>query len=55
MLELDETNLANFGSELEREHRKAEGALETAWNYEDSPIGHEVYVTVCLYDYNTNK
>ncbi|GAN11125.1 gelsolin-like protein 2-like isoform X3 [Mucor ambiguus] len=39
---LDETNLANFGSELEREHRKAEGALETAWNYEGSPIGHEV-------------
>jgi len=43
-VELDETNLANFGSELEREHRKAEGALETAWNYEGSPIGHEVYV-----------
>ncbi|KAG1149101.1 hypothetical protein G6F37_004907 [Rhizopus arrhizus] len=38
---LDDTNLANFGSELEREHRKEEGALETAWNYEGSPIGHE--------------
>ncbi|KAF7723803.1 hypothetical protein EC973_001587 [Apophysomyces ossiformis] len=38
---LDETNLANFGSELEREHRKEEGSLETAWNYEGSPIGHE--------------
>ncbi|CEP17352.1 hypothetical protein [Parasitella parasitica] len=38
---LDETNLANFGSELEREHRKAEGSLETAWNYEGSPIGQE--------------
>jgi gelsolin len=41
-IELDETNLANFGSDLEREHRKAEGALETAWNYEGSPIGHEM-------------
>lgn len=38
---LDETNLANFGSELEREHRKEEGSLEEAWNYEGSPIGHE--------------
>ncbi|KAI7906095.1 uncharacterized protein BX663DRAFT_549208 [Cokeromyces recurvatus] len=38
---LEETNLANFGSELERQHRKEEGALETAWNYEGSPIGHE--------------
>ncbi|KAI9478383.1 MAG: hypothetical protein EXX96DRAFT_570644 [Benjaminiella poitrasii] len=38
---LDETNLANFGSELERQHRKEEGALETAWNYEGSPIGQE--------------
>jgi gelsolin len=38
---LDETNLANFGSELEKEHRKEEGALETAWNYEGSPIGLE--------------
>ncbi|KAI8638461.1 hypothetical protein BD408DRAFT_453620 [Parasitella parasitica] len=38
---LDETNLANFGSELERQHRKAEGALETAWSYEGSPIGQE--------------
>ncbi|KAI8990918.1 hypothetical protein BDF20DRAFT_810651, partial [Mycotypha africana] len=42
ILGLDETNLANFGSELEREHRKAEGALETAWNYESSPIGHQI-------------
>lgn len=42
ILELDETNLANFGSDLEREHRKEEGSLETAWNYEDSPIGHQV-------------
>ncbi|EIE81049.1 hypothetical protein RO3G_05754 [Rhizopus delemar RA 99-880] len=41
MIVLDDTNLANFGSELEREHRKEEGALETAWNYEGSPIGHE--------------
>ncbi|GAA5806973.1 hypothetical protein MFLAVUS_000322 [Mucor flavus] len=39
---LDETNLANFGSDLEREHRKEEGSLETAWNYEGSPIGHEI-------------
>ncbi|KAG1461516.1 hypothetical protein G6F56_005712 [Rhizopus delemar] len=38
---LDDTNLANFGSDLEREHRKEEGSLETAWNYEGSPIGHE--------------
>ncbi|KAI8344195.1 hypothetical protein BC941DRAFT_458319 [Chlamydoabsidia padenii] len=38
---LDETNLANFGSDLEKQHRKEEGALETAWNYEGSPIGHE--------------
>ncbi|KAI9248049.1 hypothetical protein BDA99DRAFT_471013 [Phascolomyces articulosus] len=38
---LDETNLANFGSELEREHRKEQGALEEAWNYEGSPIGNE--------------
>lgn len=41
-IELEETNLANFGSDLERQHRKEEGALETAWNYEDSPIGHQV-------------
>ena len=41
---LDETNLANFGSELERENRKEQGSLEEAWNYEDSPIGHEVSV-----------
>lgn len=41
-LELDDTNLANFGSDLEREHRKEEGALETAWNYEDTPIGKQV-------------
>ncbi|KAI8070519.1 hypothetical protein BC940DRAFT_296353 [Gongronella butleri] len=39
---LDETNLANFGSDLEKQHRKEEGALETAWNYEGSPIGREV-------------
>ncbi|KAI8372039.1 hypothetical protein EDC96DRAFT_439185, partial [Choanephora cucurbitarum] len=38
---LEETNLANFGSELERQHRKEEGELEKAWNYEGSPIGHE--------------
>ncbi|ORZ23091.1 hypothetical protein BCR42DRAFT_128972 [Absidia repens] len=38
---LDDTNLANFGSDLEKQHRKEEGALETAWNYEGSPIGHE--------------
>ncbi|KAI7882035.1 actin depolymerizing protein [Lichtheimia hyalospora FSU 10163] len=38
---LDETNLANFGSELERQHRKEEGSLEQAWNYEGSPIGKE--------------
>ncbi|KAI8369026.1 hypothetical protein BD560DRAFT_398400 [Blakeslea trispora] len=38
---LEETNLANFGSELEKQHRKEEGELETAWNYEGSPIGHE--------------
>lgn len=42
LLELDDTNLANFGSDLEREHRQEEGALETAWNYEGSPIGKEV-------------
>ncbi|KAI9489983.1 hypothetical protein BDB00DRAFT_884323 [Zychaea mexicana] len=39
---LDETNLANFGSELEREHRKEQGSLEEAWNYEDSPVGKEI-------------
>ncbi|KAI8983802.1 hypothetical protein BDB01DRAFT_850457 [Pilobolus umbonatus] len=38
---LADTNLANFGSELERQHRKEEGALEEAWNYEGSPIGHQ--------------
>ncbi|ORZ03296.1 gelsolin-like protein 1-like protein, partial [Syncephalastrum racemosum] len=38
---LDETNLANFGSDLERQHRKEEGSLETAWNYEGTPIKHE--------------
>ncbi|KAI9252677.1 hypothetical protein BY458DRAFT_522736 [Sporodiniella umbellata] len=38
---LEETNLANFGSELERQHRKEEGELEMAWNYEGSPIGQE--------------
>lgn len=29
--ELDETNLAEFGSQLEKDHRKQEGALEQAW------------------------
>ncbi|KAI8144778.1 hypothetical protein BJV82DRAFT_606225 [Fennellomyces sp. T-0311] len=38
---LDETNLANFGSELEKEHRKEQGALEEAWNYEGSLVGTE--------------
>ncbi|KAI9321232.1 hypothetical protein BX666DRAFT_1899928 [Dichotomocladium elegans] len=38
---LDETNLANFGSELEKKHRKEEGALEQAWNYEGSVVGKE--------------
>ncbi|KAF9311011.1 hypothetical protein BG003_007893 [Podila horticola] len=28
---LDETNLAEFGSQLEKDHRKQEGALEQAW------------------------
>ncbi|KAI8090264.1 uncharacterized protein B0P05DRAFT_530079 [Gilbertella persicaria] len=50
---LDETNLANFGSELEREHRKEEGDLETAWNYEGSPIGHEVGMWIWrVHDFN---
>ncbi|PHZ16023.1 actin depolymerizing protein, partial [Rhizopus microsporus ATCC 52813] len=40
-IDLADTNLTNFGSELERQHRKEEGELETAWNYEGSPIGHE--------------
>ncbi|ORX53088.1 actin depolymerizing protein [Hesseltinella vesiculosa] len=38
---LEETNLVNFGSDLEKQHRKEEGALETAWNYEGSVIGHQ--------------
>jgi gelsolin len=41
-LELDDTNLANFGSDLERDHRKEEGALETAWNYEGSDVGKDM-------------
>ncbi|KAF8950157.1 hypothetical protein BGZ52_003500, partial [Haplosporangium bisporale] len=28
---LEETNLAEFGSQLEKDHRKEEGALEQAW------------------------
>lgn len=48
-LGLDETNLANFGSELERQHRKEEGSLEQAWNYEGSPIGKEPYVYMHIY------
>ncbi|CAO3647131.1 unnamed protein product [Cunninghamella echinulata] len=43
---LDETNLANFGSDLEKQHCKEEGALETAWNYEGSPIGHETGIWI---------
>jgi gelsolin len=34
--------LANFGSDLERDHRKEEGALETAWNYEGSDVGKDM-------------
>ncbi|KAG9321770.1 hypothetical protein KVV02_005689 [Mortierella alpina] len=38
---LGETNLAEFGSALEKEHRKEEGALEKAWA-EDTGVGSEV-------------
>ncbi|KAF9932311.1 hypothetical protein BGZ65_004525, partial [Modicella reniformis] len=38
---LDETNLAEFGSELEKQHRKEEGALEQAWNKETG-VGSDV-------------
>ncbi|KAF9198987.1 hypothetical protein BGZ49_000063, partial [Haplosporangium sp. Z 27] len=31
---LEETNLAEFGSKLDKEHRKQEGALEHAWSKE---------------------
>ncbi|KAG0204870.1 hypothetical protein BGX28_003329, partial [Mortierella sp. GBA30] len=31
---LEETNLAEFGSKRDKEHRKEEGALETAWGKE---------------------
>ncbi|KAF9177473.1 hypothetical protein BGZ51_008552 [Haplosporangium sp. Z 767] len=35
---LEDTNLAAFGGELEKEHRKEEGALESAWG-EDTGVG----------------
>ncbi|KAG0336955.1 hypothetical protein BG004_007850 [Podila humilis] len=38
---LEETNLAAFGSELEKERRKDEGALETAWSNEETGVGSE--------------
>jgi hypothetical protein len=37
--ELEDTNLANFGSKLDLDHHKQEGALETAWNYAGSRVG----------------
>ncbi|KAG0353364.1 hypothetical protein BG005_007353 [Podila minutissima] len=37
---LEETNLAEFGSVLEKERRKEEGALETAWG-EGTGVGSE--------------
>ena len=39
-VDLGETNLAEFGSALEKEHRKEEGALEKAWA-EDTGVGSE--------------
>ncbi|KAI7868155.1 hypothetical protein BDF14DRAFT_1725211 [Spinellus fusiger] len=38
---LDETNLVNFGSELEKANRK-EAELEEEWNFEGTPIGQQV-------------
>ncbi|KAI9027465.1 hypothetical protein CLU79DRAFT_739314 [Phycomyces nitens] len=38
---LDETNLANFGSELEHAQRKEEAELEEVWSFEGTPIGNE--------------
>ncbi|KAL0093689.1 hypothetical protein F4703DRAFT_1731243, partial [Phycomyces blakesleeanus] len=38
---LDETNLANFGSDLEHAQRKEEAELEEVWSYEGTPIGNE--------------
>ncbi|KAF9427428.1 hypothetical protein BGZ94_004916 [Podila epigama] len=38
---LEDTNLAEFGSALEKERRKEEGALETAWG-EGTGVGSEV-------------
>lgn len=38
--DLEETNLAEFGSALEKERRKEEGALETAWG-EGTGVGSE--------------
>ncbi|KAF8931272.1 hypothetical protein BGZ58_007721 [Dissophora ornata] len=35
---LEETNLAEFGGQLEKEHRKEEGALEQAWG-KDTGVG----------------
>ncbi|KAG0363816.1 fragmin60 [Gamsiella multidivaricata] len=35
---LEDTNLAEFGSELEKQHRQEEGALETAWG-KDTGVG----------------
>lgn len=40
-LELEDTNLANFGSKLDLDHHKQEGALETAWNSPGSHIGKQ--------------
>ncbi|KAF9402510.1 hypothetical protein BGX21_009841 [Mortierella sp. AD011] len=37
---LEETNLAEFGSKLDKEHRKQEGALEKAWGKETG-VGSE--------------
>ncbi|KAG0227731.1 hypothetical protein BGW42_002750 [Actinomortierella wolfii] len=37
---LEETNLAEFGSQLEKDHRKEEGSLETAWGKETG-VGSE--------------
>jgi len=36
---LEDTNLANFGSKLDLDHHKQEGALEAAWNYAGSRVG----------------
>ncbi|KAG2179807.1 hypothetical protein INT43_003590, partial [Umbelopsis isabellina] len=38
---LEDTNLANFGSKLDLDHHKQEGALETAWNSPGSPVGKQ--------------